>query len=153
MPAPYEGGCFCGSVRYRLTAEPLTLYACHCTDCQRHTGSSFGLSMVVNRDAVEIHASKPRRYTAASPSGINRRGRFCGQCATRLWGEPVKFPQVLVLRPGTLDDTHWVRPVAHIWLRSAQPWVPIPEGVLRFERQPDDPMALIKAWQAACSLR
>lgn len=39
--APYSGGCLCGALRYRVTAEPLTLYACHCTDCQRRTGTAF----------------------------------------------------------------------------------------------------------------
>jgi hypothetical protein len=47
MAAPYTGGCVCGATCYRLTAEPLTLYACHCTDCQKRSGSAFGLSMWV----------------------------------------------------------------------------------------------------------
>jgi hypothetical protein len=43
-----------------------------------------------------------------------------------------------VVRPGTLDDTSWLRPQAHLWTRSAQPWVAIPEGVPRYETQPKD---------------
>ena len=43
MPAPYHGGCLCGLIRYRVADEPLTLYVCHCTDCQRRTGSAFCL--------------------------------------------------------------------------------------------------------------
>ena len=59
MPAPYDGGCLCGLIRYRLTDEPLTLYACHCTDRQRETGSAFGLSMIVPKSAID-YSSRPR---------------------------------------------------------------------------------------------
>jgi len=146
MPAPYDGGCICGAIRYRVTDEPLTLYACHCTDCQRHFGSSFGLSMIVSRTALQLLQGHPKKYAVALPGGLQRHGKFCGECATRLWGEPVKFPQVVVVRPGTLDDTTWLDPVAHIWTRSAQQWVVFPKDALTFETQPEDPLALVNLW-------
>jgi hypothetical protein len=36
------GGCQCGAIRYEIASFPLLLYTCHCTDCQRQTGSAFG---------------------------------------------------------------------------------------------------------------
>jgi hypothetical protein len=146
MPAPYSGGCLCGLIRYRLADEPLTLYACHCTDCQRQSGSSFGLSMIVSRTALDLLQGEPRHHEVTLADGRQKNGTFCGVCATRIWSEPVKFPQVVNVEPGTLDDTSWLRPIAHIWTRSAQPWVAIPPGTLTFEGQPTDPMALINAW-------
>ena len=146
MPAPYDGGCLCGLIRYRVTDEPLTLYVCHCTDCQRRTGSAFALSMVVLKSALELLQGDPRTYAVTS-DGLQRRGKFCAECSTRLWGEPVKFPQVVVVQPGTLDDTTWLHPIGHIWTRSAQPWVSIPKDTVNFEGQPDDPMVLINAWR------
>ena len=148
MPAPYDGGCLCGAIRYRLGAEPLSLYACHCRDCQRLTGSAFGLSMVVPRDALATLRGEPAAYDVAMPDGRRKQGRFCGRCSTRLWGEPARFPQVRILRPGTLDDTSWLRPVGSMWTRSAQPWVAISAGPFDHAEQPEDPLALIRAWQA-----
>jgi hypothetical protein len=147
MPAPYEGGCACGAVRYRLAGEPLTLYACHCTDCQRHGGASFVLSMIIRKDALHLLRGTPRDYAVEVPGSPSRHGKFCVACATRLWGEPAKFPAVSVLRPGTLDDTTWLEPVAHLWTRSRQRWVRIPEGALVFETQPPDLTALVGAWR------
>jgi len=146
MPAPYHGGCLCDLIRYRLTDEPLTLYVCHCTDCQRRTGSAFALSMVVLKSALELLQGDPRAYAVTS-RGVQRLGKFCAECSTRLWGEPLKFPQVVVVQPGTLDDTTWLHPIGHIWTRSAQPWVSIPKDTVNFEGQPDDPMVLINAWR------
>jgi hypothetical protein len=54
---------------------------------------------------------------------------------------------VITLRPGGLDDTSWLQPIGHIWTRSAQPWVSIPEGTLNYEDQPQDYTALIQAWR------
>jgi hypothetical protein len=147
MPAPYHGGCLCGLIRYRLTDEPLTLYACHCTECQRRTGSAFALSMVVFKSALELLQGEPRTYAVTLSDGRQKHGQFCGECGTRLWGEPPRLPLVAVVQPGTLDDTTWLHPIGHIWTRSAQPWIPMPKDTLNFESQPDDPMVLINAWR------
>ena|SRR5688572_18097731 len=147
MRPPYDGGCFCGAVRYRLTEEPLTLYACHCTDCQRRSGGAFGLSMFVARNALQVLSGEPDTMESMAPNGTRRRGKYCGKCATRLWGEPAKLPDIAILRPGTLDDTKWLRPVAHIWVRSKQPWVQIPDDALVFETQAGDYRILINAWR------
>jgi hypothetical protein len=43
---------------------------------------------------------------------------------------------VVRVRAGTLDDTSWLRPTRHIWTRSKQPWITLPEGDQIFEAQP-----------------
>ena len=146
MPAPYTGGCLCGEVRYVVSGEPLTLYACHCTDCQHRTGTAFALSMVVSRKSFEVQKGKPVHYSVKLADGRTKTGQVCPTCSTRVWGEPVKLPDMVIVQPGTLDDTSWLRPVAHIWTRSAQPWFPFPEGVARYEAQPP-PGELAKLWR------
>jgi hypothetical protein len=138
----------CGEVRYRLAEDPLTVYVCHCTDCQRQTGASFALSMVVRSDALQIVQGRPREYVLELADGRTKQSKFCGRCSTRLLG-PSRVPGLSVLEPGTLDDTSWFRPVAHIWTRSAQAWVHIPEDALRFDGQPrgEERMALVRAWK------
>ncbi len=142
------GGCQCGAIRYRFSGDPVTLYACHCTDCQVSTGSSFALSMIVPRQAIETLHGKPELCEIQLPDGRRKRTFRCGRCGTHLWGAPLRVPQVLNLHPGTLDDTSWFEPVAHIWTRSAQPWVVIPADKLRYERQPEDILPLVRAWKA-----
>ncbi len=50
----YSGGCECKSVRYQFQGEPMTCYACHCTDCQTASGSAFALSMILNDKDIEV---------------------------------------------------------------------------------------------------
>jgi hypothetical protein len=54
MLAPYTGGCQCGSVRYVLAAEPVRTVACHCKECQRQSGSAFGMSMIVPGKSLTV---------------------------------------------------------------------------------------------------
>lgn len=146
---PQHGSCLCRDVGYSLTEDPVTLYACHCTDCQRQTGTSFALSMIVRREALSLIRGQPNEYAVEMPDGRFKRSHFCGRCSTRLWG-PSTVTGLAVLEPGTLDDTSWLHPVGHIWTRSAQPWVQIPESSLRFDQQPqpDAWLVFVRAWKS-----
>ena len=148
MSVPQLGGCECAEIRYRLTSDPVTLYACHCTDCQTATGSSFALSMFVTRDSIELLQGEPQLREFDLPDGRKRRAFVCPRCGTQLWSDRRRLPNLLNLQPGTLDDTSWFQPIGHIWTRSAQHWVTIPPDALRYEKQPDDPLPLVQAWKS-----
>ena len=137
MPkVPYAGGCLCGAVRYTVQREPRTIYACHCTDCQRSTGSAFGVSFVVDRSAVAVEKGEPAPYSAKLPDGRTKQGAMCANCGTKLWGESMRNRDFLILRPGSLDDRTWITPVAHLWTRSAHPWFRFAPEAAVFETQP-----------------
>lgn len=147
MTAPYTGRCLCGEIEYRLNEEPVTYYACHCTDCQKRSGSSFGLSMLVKRSSLEVTKGEPSLQVLKGPDGTPRRQRNCRSCGIRLWSEPAKYPELAVLRPGSLDDIKSFQPVAHIWTRSKLPWVQIPAGTPSYEKQVGSLDALITLWR------
>ena len=147
MPAPYAGRCLCGAIEYRLTDEPVTYYACHCTNCQKRSGSGFALSMWVKRAALEVTKGEPVLALTKAVDGTPRYYRDCGQCGVRLWSEPARFPELAVLRPATLDDPKQFTPVLHMWTQSALPWVGIPEGAARYERQVGGIDELARLWR------
>jgi hypothetical protein len=153
MPAPYLGTCLCGQVQFRLAAEPLTYYACHCTDCQRRTGGGMRLVMWVERAALEVLAGQTALLIFDLHSGRKRKSRACPNCDTRLWGEPQDRPSLATLLPGTLQNFRDFAPVAHIWTASAPQWVQIPPDVASYATQPDDPTELIRLWQTAVEAR
>jgi len=126
MPHPYTGGCQCGAVRYTLNAEPERIVACHCTECQRQSGSAFGLSMLIKRADLDV-TGPLKTFTRTADSGNPNIGAFCPDCGNRIYNVPGYMEGHVVLKPGTLDDTSWVRPQAFIWMKSAQGWVPLPD--------------------------
>jgi hypothetical protein len=135
-------------VRYEIREEPKTVYACHCTECQRQSGSAFSLSLLVARDTVAITAGTPKRWRRVHESGRVIQCIFCGECGVRLYHEPERNPAVTIVKAGTLDDTSWLYPVGHIWTRSAQPWPGVPEETVNYEQQQPELSRLTAAWQA-----
>jgi hypothetical protein len=119
---PMTGGCPCGAVRYQIESFPLLLYSCNCTDCQRASGSAFALNMPVAAKDFRILQGEPKGWRRRSSSGADVTSWFCGDCGGRIYGERAGRPHSMTLRAGTLDDTTWLVPIAHMYVRSAQPW-------------------------------
>lgn len=138
MISTRTGGCQCGGVRYEFSGEPTVIYACHCHECQRQSGSAFAMAMVVQRERFRITKGEPSSFERKAESGRILLGWFCPICGTRLYHTPGQLAQNCNIKPGTLDNTSWLCPAVHVWTRSKQPWVEIPEGAVVFETQPED---------------
>ncbi|MBV7327012.1 GFA family protein [Chloroflexi bacterium TSY] len=145
---PLRGGCQCRAIKYEVTKIPLTLYVCHCTECQRQSSSGFGMSMPVSRDGFTVTQGETQLWSRPAASGRTVNCHFCPHCGTRLFHAPSRNDAVVNVKPGTLDVTDWLKPVGHLWTQSAQSWVTIPSTALLFERQPADFAPLYDAWQA-----
>jgi hypothetical protein len=145
-PMPQAGGCHCGAVRYSLTAPPLMIYNCHCSNCQKITGSAFTVAATVAEAALSFTKGAPKRVEWKADSGNIRFGLFCGDCGSRIANGQAPSIGMLSLRAGTLDDTSWVEPVGDIWTKSAQGWVTF--GALTAEGQPKDYAPFAAAYRA-----
>ena len=148
---PVEGGCQCGAVRYRLKAAPLGVYSCHCKDCQRFSGTTHSMSMVVRVEDAELIAGELAGFDKAADSGRTVRMLGCIACGTKIWNEPLSARHLLILKPGTLDDMSWAKPIGNIWTESRAPWITIDDTLVNFPRQPPDRQPLYDAWAAATS--
>lgn len=129
-----QGGCGCGKVRYALRDAPIVVHCCHCRWCQRESGSAFALNAVIEADRVELLSGAPERIDTPSESGRGQPILRCPECKVALWshyagaGEAASF-----IRVGTLDDPDACPPDVHIFTRSKQPWVVLPEDAEAFE--------------------
>ena len=129
-----QGGCACGAVRYRLSASPLIVHACHCRDCQRLTGSAFVVNIWIERNCVEADHSLPKSFLLAAGSGKPHQVFFCGDCGTYLWSKYHAAPgDTVLLRAGTLDDPQRIKPDVHIFTRSKLPWLVLPNDTPAFD--------------------
>jgi hypothetical protein len=138
MKLPQTGGCQCGKLRYEITEAPQLVYTCHCTDCQRMTSSAFSMGLVIADRAFRLTGPEPRLVERAADSGARRVRWLCPDCGSWISAAPRPGSPTRTVRGGTLDDTSWLRPTVHLWTRSKQPWVTLPEGGQLFETQPAD---------------
>ena len=129
---PLEGGCLCGAVRFRITAPFLSAGYCHCTHCQRRTGTGSSANGRVPRGGFALLSGREQIRSYQPPEGVPK--LFCGSCGSALFsGDPFADEEVAV-RLGTLDGDPWIRPQYRQYVRSAVPWEPLPQdGLPRHE--------------------
>src|SRR4051812_31845253 len=125
----HEGGCLCGSVRYRADGEPSRASVCNCTFCQRRTGSAFGFGAYFNAHQVELNGKLESYEHRSDESGRWLRVEFCPKCGTQVTWTVEALPGMRAVGVGTFDDPKWIKPQRFSWLRSAHAWVQPPEWV------------------------
>lgn len=129
-----EGGCSCKAVRYKLTASPLIVHACHCRDCQRISGSAFVINIWIEKEFVQTSGAIPKSFLLEGGGGRNHEVFFCRKCGAYVWSRYHRAPgDALFVRAGTLDKPEAVTPDVHVYTRSKLPWLEIPRGVPAFE--------------------
>ena len=132
VSAMSEGGCSCGSIRYRLTSEPLFVHGCHCRNCQRQTGSAFAVNLLIEAHRVELMQGEPEQVDVPRDDGSTQAIFRCPACEVAVWSN-YGWPTLLFVRGGTLDARRVVEPDVHIYTRSKLPWVTLPDGVPAFD--------------------
>lgn len=128
------GGCACGAVRYEIDAVPIFVNNCHCTLCQRQTGSTSVVNMFVEGDKLHQLSGETIRHVVKAGSGGDHVIVRCAACGTAMWSFYPRMGELGAgVRAGTLDDPAAVRPDAAIFVADRMPWVTLPEGIPQFE--------------------
>lgn len=126
-----DGRCTCGEIRYRLTEGPLFTHACHCSWCQRETGTAHALNAMIEADRVEVLAGTPQEVLTPSASGKGQIILRCPTCHVALWSHYAGAGRaVAFVRVGTLEDPGACPPDIHIFTATKLAWVVLPEGAL-----------------------
>lgn len=133
MTDTLTGRCACGAVQYALTSNPMFVNCCHCLDCQRQTGSAFVINAVIETDRIAVTGEAPVAVRVPADSGRPHDIYRCPDCQTALWSDYGGRPGLRFVRVGTLETPSALAPDAHIFTRSKQPWVGLPEGAPAFE--------------------
>ncbi len=133
---PLTGGCGCGVVRFEIAAPLIAAAYCHCTRCQRRTGTAVQASARVEPASFRVVAGEEHVRGWFAGDGLEK--AFCGECGSALFARRPEDGAVTIVRLGALDGDPGIRPSAHQFVAYAAPWEPIPDdGLPRFpERIP-----------------
>ena len=132
----HQGGCLCGAVRYEAEGQPLVVAHCHCSDCQRGSGSghSTGAMFPVDQFRLTGHVAE---YKLKSDNGNEVTRVFCPTCGSSILGRNTAMMGFLTITLGTLDDSSEFEPKVAIFARNRKPWDAMDERLPTFEAQPD----------------
>jgi len=133
-----KGRCFCGSVRYELTAELQASYYCHCRDCQYLSGSPFHVLGIVSRDSIRLLAGELSQHGSVSQEGAVMTREFCPACGTPLFMTSTRFEDISMFTVTTLDHPDSVKPSFEIWTASKLSWANVAPDICSFPHGAQD---------------
>lgn len=133
-----EGGCLCGAVRYAVRAEPMHVTICFCRFCQRATGSTMMVEPIFRAEDFAFTAAAAKTYDLVSAgSGKRVTAHFCDTCGTKVLLSFERWPDIVGVYVGTLDDPDWIERtgenVKAIFLSSAQHGTLVPAHINAFD--------------------
>jgi len=121
--AGLTGRCTCGAVQYRLTDSPLFVHCCHCSWCQRETGSAFALNALIETARLVVSGAV-EMVTLPSASGKGQEVARCPDCRVALFSHYAGAGRAMAfVRVGTLDRPGACPPDIHIYTSTKLPWV------------------------------
>jgi len=133
---PLTGGCLCGGVRFEVTEPPVSAVYCHCTRCQRRTGTAAAVSARLAPGSLRILSGEELVASYVPEDGFAK--DFCSACGGALWSRHPEDPDLVSVRFGAFDGDPGIRPSARQFVAYAAPWEAIPDdGLPRYpERRP-----------------
>ncbi len=119
-----DGTCLCGYVTYEAEIDPERVIICHCTDCQTHSGTAYGVVAGIVDEKFRLLSGALKTYEKIADSGTVRALTFCPECGTRIHAKTVgEGSSFFGLRVGTVRQRDKLKPSLQAWCRSAQDWV------------------------------
>ncbi len=144
---PMRGSCRCGEVTFEIGAPPLMTAVCHCTGCQRMSGSAFSLTATVPADAFTVTQGEP---VIGGLRGPELHHYCCPSCMSWMFTRIEGAAAIVNIRPTLLDDASWFVPFIETMTKEKLSWVDVPARH-RFEGFPAvaERPGLIAAFAAA----
>jgi len=124
----HRAACSCGQLRVTCEGEPVRLSICHCLECQKRTGSPFGVQARFRREQVTATGAATS-YERVGDSGNRITFRFCPACGSTLYWSNDSMPDIIAIAAGNFADRDFPAPRISVYERSCHPWVTVPAEV------------------------
>src|SRR5215475_13929627 len=128
--------CHCGSLKLLAHGAPRRISLCHCQDCQRRTGSLFGVAAFYPREAVEILQGESKSFIRPSASGKPVTFHFCPDCGASVYWLAERMPHLIGIAVGAFADPSFPRPEQSVWSKDRHHWLDLPSDMTMFDVLP-----------------
>ncbi len=135
-PKQRTASCACGDLQLTATGEPERVSSCSCTDCQKRTGSVFGVTAFFNSDQVQLVSGEPKTFKRGSDAGRTLSMKFCPECGTTVFWSLEEYPGRVVVAVGCFADPQFPAPERNVWAKNKHHWVKFPNSVKLHDEAP-----------------
>jgi hypothetical protein len=125
---PLTGGCGCGAIRFEVTEPLVAADYCHCTRCQRRSGTAASANARPAPGSFRIVKGESRLRAWRPEGGFEK--FFCGECGSAVFSRHPEDPERMSIRLGGFDSDPGIRPSLRQFVAYAAPWEPIPDDGL-----------------------
>jgi len=125
---PLTGGCLCGGVRFEVLEPLVSAGYCHCTRCQRRTGTAASISARITPGSLRVLSGEELIRSYVPDQGFAK--VFCSACGSALWSRHPQDSEFISVRLGAFDDDPGIRPEYRQFVAYAAPWEDIPDDGL-----------------------
>lgn len=119
-----EARCSCGQLRIACRGEPALVALCHCRECQRRTGSTYGVAAFFAREQVEM-SGRYADYERPGDSGFRVLQHFCPSCGSTVFWEPSRRPELIAVAVGAFSDPALPAPQKAVFEEHRHPWAAV----------------------------
>lgn len=130
------GHCLCGAVQVQLAREPQVVNMCHCADCQRRSGSPFGMAPWLLEADMTI-TGETCEFAHDSDKGRTLIRRFCPTCGSTICFTAAINPGLIAIPAGLFADPNTPPPLRSVFEERRHSWVTVPDGAVRLPRGRD----------------
>jgi len=124
---PRQASCSCGQLRVTCVGEPVRLSMCHCLECQRRTGSPFGVQAQFRREQAMVEG-KATEFERVGDDGNRVTFRFCPECGSTVYWTLDGVPDIIAVAIGDFADRDFPAPRISVYESRRHPWVIVPDG-------------------------
>ena len=116
--------CSCQNLRVECTGEPTSVSVCNCLDCQRRTGSAFGIAAFFKQDKVRVNGTASC-FSRTSESGYDFSFSFCPSCGNTVYWETTRKQGFVAVAAGAFADPDFPAPTQSVFEEHQHPWLKI----------------------------
>lgn len=130
-----KGSCLCGKVTYQFTRPTKVFQYCHCTRCQKITGSAHASNIIIEPDQFEWLTGESSVGRFELPEAKHFASSFCTICGSSLpW--LTQSGKAMIIPAGTLDDDPKVKPIHNIFFADKACWFENVNDLVKYDALP-----------------
>jgi hypothetical protein len=132
MTVRRKAACACGQLSIEVEGDPPFEAICACSQCQKRTGSSFGVSAYFDDAQIVAISGEATSFTRGADSGRHIEANFCPRCGTTLYWRAEAMPTRLGVAVGCFNDPDFPMPGLAAWTKNIHGWIGLDDGIARY---------------------